>query len=969
MADEAAGGVVAGKATLQVGADVTGVHAGMQAAERSVKQFESATVAAGRSTAGSMRTVGEAAGEAAQTTDAATRRFLASLQRESSQVGKTRSEWLAYRAAQLGVSQQAEAMLAPIRESEKVIAKTGVSAAQTAAALRGVPAQFTDIVTSLAGGQNGMLVLTQQGGQLKDMFGGVVPAAKALGSYIAGLVTPLTLAAAAAGALALATHQGSAEQTAFQKSLIVTGNYAGVSANQLVGMSAEIGKVIGTQGQAAEALNQLAGTGKIAGDQLQTLGTATVAWGKATGAAVKDTVAHFVELGEEPVKASVKLNEQYHYLTESVYLQIRALQEQGDKDQAAALAQKTYADALTSRANQVLANLGFMERGWNLVSGAAKGAWDSMLGLGRPDTLADVKSKIAAVKAEIDKEGKATGFDSSAGGAALGNGDKRRAGALARLKALQLQESALEADSTKAAAESAKQRTEAEKIAARDRLEAQSKATRSKAEKRKDELDQLKRDADKVGMAADEYNKRAAAIEESYKDKAAPKGKAYTEDYATRYLDQLRQAGAAVKAQLGDADKLTAAEKQRAEFEQQIADIKTKKVLTADQKSLLARQDEIRAQLALNVAADAALESKKAETKEAEKQKRLAEEARVQAAGIDVRLRESAAARADQYDRQLSVFGMGSQAQEQLQSAKGMYREFARIRTDWIKSMTDKDQLNSPLYQTELDKINDAEREALGSISKYYDQLAAKRGDWKNGATAALADYRDYAANVADQTGRLFGGMFQGMEDSVVNFAMTGKLSFADFAKSVIADLVRIQARAALSGLAQMGISMAGSMFGGGDSMVGAGAFDGAAGAAAGASASAATPLAGDYFGTAGSVSGSYAQGLFSLPARADGGPVGAGTTYLVGERGPELFKPNQSGSIVPNHALGGGGGDINVSTQLYMADGTAQSQTDGGSGATAKQLGDMITGVVRDTMVRESRQGGLLWKMKNGQG
>jgi hypothetical protein len=46
---------------------------------------------------------------------------------------------------------------------------------------------------------------------------------------------------------------------------------------------------------------------------------------------------------------------------------------------------------------------------------------------------------------------------------------------------------------------------------------------------------------------------------------------------------------------------------------------------------------------------------------------------------------------------------------------------------------------------------------------------------------------------------------------------------------------------------------------------------------------------------------------------KAAGGPVSAGTTYLVGERGPELFTPSGSGSIIPNHRLGGGGGGMNI--------------------------------------------------------
>lgn len=491
---------------------------------------------------------------------------------------------------------------------------------------------------------------------------------------------------------------------------------------------------------------------------------------------------------------------------------------------------------MTQRSKEVLQSLGLIERGWNTVAGAAKGAWDYMLGLGRPDTLADVRRNIAAVQADLEKMGQPTGFDATQGGAAIGNGDRRRAGMLAKLKALQTREQSLQADADKAAAEGRRQREEQEKLEAHQRLEAQEKATRSRAQLRADEIEQLKKDAQTVGISADEYARRAAAIEAKYKDRT-PRQKAYTEDFGTRYLDQLRQANAAVQAQLADTDKLTAAEKKRAEFEQQIADIKSKKVLTADQKSLLARQDEIRAQLDLNVAADSALENKKAQTKEAEKQARLAEQARVQAAGIDVRIREGAQAREDQYSRQLDAFGLGGRALEQVNAARGIYREFSRVRTDWIKSMTDKGQLGSPLFQQELDRVNEGERAALEQLGRYYDQLNEKRADWSNGARAAFADYQDYAANVADQTGRLFGNGFQSMEDAAVRFATTGKASFGDFAKSVLADLARIQARAAISGILQFVGSAVMSYFGGGDSSAVAGAFGGAISALGGGAA------------------------------------------------------------------------------------------------------------------------------------
>lgn len=963
MAEQADGGVVAGKASLQVEADVSGVRSGLQDGVRSVRQFESAVAEAGTSTAGSFTKMGESADGAAGKLDSTSKRFLTNLQRESDQVGKTRGEWLQYRAAQLGVSDQAGPLISKILESEKALSKTGVSAAQTAAALRSVPAQFTDIVTQLAGGQNGLLVLTQQGGQLKDMFGGIGPAIRGVGGYLAGLVTPAALAAGSFAALAFAAHQGSQEQVAFQKSLTLSGNYAGVSANQLVGLSAEISKTVGTQGAAAEVLDSLAASGKVAADQLQVVGTATVSLSK-IGAPVKETIAQFAELGGEPVKASLKLNEQYHYLTDAVFQQIKALEEQGDHEQAAALAQRTFAEAMTQRSKEVLQSLGLIERGWAAVSTIAKRAWDDMLAVGRPETLEDVRSKISAVRAELEKMGQPTGFDATQGGAAIGNGDRRRAGMLAKLKALQTREQSLQADADKAAAEGRRQREEQEKFEAHQRLDAQEKATRSRAQLRADEIDQLKKDAEKVGLSADEYAKRAAAIEAKYKDRT-PRQKAYTEDFGTRYLDQLRQANAAVQAQLADTDKLTAAEKKRAEFEQQIADIKTKKVLTADQKSLLAHEDMIRAQFALNVAGDAALENKKAQTKEAEKQARLAEQARVQAAGIDVRIREGAQAREDQYSRQLDAFGLGGRALEQVNAAKGIYREFSRVRTDWIKSMTDKGQLGSPLFQQELDRVNEGERAALEQLGRYYDQLNEKRADWSNGARAAFADYQDYAANIADQTGRLFGNGFQSMEDAVVRFATTGKASFGDFAKSVLADLARIQARAAISGILQFVGSAVMSYFGGGDSTAVAGAFGGALSALGGGSSSMSSPLAGDYFGTGGSVSGNYGSGIFTLPTRASGGPVVAGQPYLVGERGPEIHVPSSAGTILPNNALG-----TKVTLNFYGAPGEPEvRQSEDAAGNTQIDVfWKQVRGVVDEQMEKNMRgQGGYASQIRNG--
>lgn len=265
--------------------------------------------------------------------------------------------------------------------------KYGMSAKATAAAMRGVPAQLTDIMVSLQGGQRPMTVLMQQGGQLKDMFGGIVPAARALGTAVLGMINPFTLAASAAGALYMAYRTGAAESEEFNRTLITTGNAIGLTTEQLNGMAQRIDGVVGTQRNAAAALNEFARSIKISSGNLEDFAATAIRWEQATGQAVAETVKQFEELGKAPLQASLKLNESMNYLTDSIYEQIKALEDQGRETEAAELAQIAFADALDSRTPQMLENIGAIERGWNAIKRAVSEAVDAMAGIGRASTL------------------------------------------------------------------------------------------------------------------------------------------------------------------------------------------------------------------------------------------------------------------------------------------------------------------------------------------------------------------------------------------------------------------------------------------------------------------------------------------------------------------------------------------------------------------------------------------------------
>ncbi len=472
------------------------------------------------------------------------------------------------------------------------LGKTGMSARQTAFAMRMIPAQMTDIVVGLSTGQSPFMVLMQQGGQLKDMFGGIGPAIKGVGGYVAGLINPFTLAAAAVGVLGLAYYKGTQEQDEFHKSLTLTGNLIGKTSGQLADIAARAGVAAdSTTGKAASTLNQLVSSGKVAGDSLERVTTAIVKTSDATGIATDKLVGDFNDIAADPVAAITKLNDQYHFLTLATYNQIKALQDEGNQQDAARVATDAYANTMQQRANDIHQNLGLLESAWDSLGKTAKGAWDAMLNIGREQTLSDKLATLNENIAEAQKGQKEAGFWNSF--------NARFSNLPEMIKQRDLLESVanLQGDVTKGQAKA--------KEAEQQRIKTQQEADRvnqqymSNADKRNKAIKQQSEFLKSGAISAAQYANNVSRINEMYKDPKAPKtpktpkGKAYTEDSATRLLDQINQQTAAMQSQLEASDKLNSATQARVKFEQQIADLKSKTQLTADQKSILARSDAI----------------------------------------------------------------------------------------------------------------------------------------------------------------------------------------------------------------------------------------------------------------------------------------------------------------------------------------------------------------------------------------
>ena len=675
-----------------------------------------------------------------------------------------------------------------IGKTDKVMAANGQTAKAFAANLRGVPAQFTDIAVSLQAGQNPLTVFLQQGGQLKDMFGGIAPAARALTGYIVGLINPFTVAAAAAATLALAYKQGSDETTAFSSALAMTGNTAGTTTGQLASLAQQISMTGGTVGKASAVLAQLASSTRIPKESFEQIAVAAIAFEKATGQAAEETVKNFEKIAKDPTAEILRLNETMNFLTASTYEQIKALQDQGNVTAAAQVANDAYEAALARTSESVKSNLGVIESGWNAVKSAAKAAWDAALNIGREDTLDQQLKKLdgqldAIANARRLSQSKGDGFSN------LQPSDSFREDALQGEKTQLLIKKA--EDDRRAASKGFQQEQQAQALRDQVDLDKLRKETETNADKRARELGQYRElverrvtaaraSGDKsLLISAEQQAKDIANINEKYKDPKVAKTPAYREDAGMKMLDNLRQQAAALQVQNDSIDEQTGKyktlgvqAKALAAFEQQINDIKGKDVRTADQKSILANEELLRAQLKRNVALEQEVAARKQATEEAGK---LAAFQENQASKI------ASAREANQ--QQLEGLGMGDKARDRLKEMLSIQRDYQKEQ-DKLEEQRSKGQITKDRYDEETEIIKESLATRLVDQQDYYNQVDQASSNMFLGLGEAWNNYLTQATDVAGQTESLFGNAFSGLTDSLYAFVTTGKLSFSDLATS-----------------------------------------------------------------------------------------------------------------------------------------------------------------------------------------
>lgn len=266
-----------------------------------------------------------------------------------------------------------------------------------------------------------------------------------------------------------------------------------------------------------------------------------------------------------------------------------------------------------------------------------------------------------------------------------------------------------------------------------------------------------------------------------------------------------------------------------------------------------------------------------------------------------------------QRNREINSLGRGDQQREQDARLAAVEDRFQQQR-EQLASERRQGRITQEQYDTELELLRRYLGEALRIEEDAFQRRLEKQRDFSVGASEALRNYLDAVNNTAAATKAAFENAFRGLEDSLVTFVQTGKLSFKSFADQIVADLLRIFVRQQIIAPLLNAAS------------AGGGGFFGA--------------LTGALFGG----------------GKASGGSTSANRLYRVNERGPEmlsvgsrdyLMMGSQGGRVTPNSALQGQRQQVINYSPTFLLQGAPNRQTQqqlaseafrGASGAFARQ-------------------------------
>lgn len=675
--------------------------------------------------------------------------FLASLEDQANAIGKTRIELLEMKAAQLGVSAQAAPFIQQLKAQEKQMGLAGLTAGQYSQAMRMLPAQITDVVTSLASGMPIWLVAIQQGGQIKDSFGGISNTFKVLMSYLTPARILIGGVVSTVAALAKAGYDAYDSQRTLQKALIMTGGYAGSSAKEIKSLVDEIAgsAAVATSGQILEVATAVAKTGKFTKDELKTITKATADWVATTGESTEKVIGYFEKIAKDPIKGLAELNETFNFLDKGQLTYIATLEKTKGKIEAVEYATELFAKTMKDRSDEIAESATPLEKMWIDIKQWASEAWEEVgiVTLTAGNMIADVVmgivNQIRLILAQGDKM--VADFLVSVG---------NKASALPGVGAWFQGIAKEQADVAK---KSAKEIEELERQIAQIDGRLSNPAGYRKMVEEQGKL------AGKSKEVKEAVSKEAEALNGRNKEQKV------TIDQGTRLLDQYEQDLIALKTQLKVLkehrdinDKISQQRKNlwntQARF-QVLEKEAQRRQLTADERAELANKDKI-----LALREQAAVIGDQI-TKQEQLIKREQDAAKF--------LREQAAA----------IAKIRAKAQGKSDRQASRDAELEQIKSSWLNQ-------GGSLEDQELQAM-------LAKRQEYYAEEDSLRGNWLAGIKKSWAEYGETVTDINGQIENIGMSALSGLSDQLTEFLTTGKASFKDFASSIIGMIVKMIAQ------------------------------------------------------------------------------------------------------------------------------------------------------------------------------
>lgn len=789
-----------------------------------------------------------------------------------------------------------------LSRQEAAARRAGISVGQYSAAMRTLPAQFTDIATQLAGGQSPFLILLQQGGQIKDQFGSVQGALSGVGEYIrsmAGMISPTTIAIGALvgtiGLLAAASYSSAEQFDQVARSVIMMGGAGFASMQQLNQAAEEVaGKTNTSISSTVDTLVTLNDTGKYTADQMKLIATSITLMGKA-GSDTKAAMSDFGKIVSDPVKGLASLNEQYGFVDEAMMKHIIQLRKQKGEEAAVAEAIQLYADVMTKRAeetNKATDNIGQV---WDTLK---KSASDNFRDIGITvrawgNQVIDIFNLVEASIKDLFLN--ITSLDAKFTGTVVGWAEKvPGGGALANFLGMDVEgmkKAGVEAD--KEIAANKKRYDELWK-----RVTAPNAQTNYEAEARG------------AGVSGDGGTSRESksAVSKLAEDSAkkAKEAKA-TLDAGDRTLENYRAQARTLTETLetlrltGETHaKNTEFSKQQSRFAELDEAAKTRS-LTAQEKSLLSSREAI-----LNAAK--VVDQKNKEVEAQQKINGLAQQANKYVTQMSEKtdaLRDSAGLSGRQTQRMM---------------------EEAQLRQGWLNG-------GGKLEDTGYEK-------ELAALRKYYAEEDKLRGDWKAGAVSGWNEYLDAATDTYGAVKNVAGSALTGISDMLTDLVMTGNASIKSFGMSMLKMIAQVVNQLMVAYAVQAAMGWIGS----------------SSAPSTGGGQSFAVPS--PHLNAKGGVYESpglskYVNGVYDSPQYfAFQGASKFAKGGVFAEAGAEAIMPltRDSAGRLGVRAQGGGGSGHQINVDIYVDNkGNATTNTSGDGDTAARALADRIKFYVSD--------------------